>query len=311
MNWHDNFVLVATLLGPFHNLWPLFVAPAAASLISDRTARFVPQTTTGSIVAAMLAAAPGLVGLAVIFQAIDVWHHVRTWHGVVFYWITPAIAVGLVAYAFGRAMQRQSQVARLFAVAEPARGHLARAAAELGARVLQIPTDDKECFVAGVLQPTIFVSRGALAKLDDATLMAALQHECAHMRGRDISVITALAFLRDLAPWGHGAALEAFRTTREVAADQAAARLAGPLNLATALIALARSGHDDQRALTLSIARGSNFRSRMQALLDGDKREKTSVHTWARLAGGLSLSLMLLLWPVVQVQALELICSYY
>ena len=311
MNWHDSFVRVAVLLGPFHNLWPLFAAPAIAALISDRTALFVPRTAIGSIVAAVLVAIPGLVGVVVVFQAVDVWHRVVNWQGVVLFRLTPAIAVGLVGYAVARTTQRQLQVARLFALAEPARPRLANAAAQLRVRALEIPSGDKDCFVAGVLRPTIFVSRGALTELDDAALSAALHHECAHVRGRDTLVITLLAFLRDLAPWGQATALEVFRAAREAVADRAAARVTGPLNLATALIALARQPHDEGCAVALPMARGSNFRDRMQHLLDGTTTETTSIHNWARLACGMVLSLTLLMWPIVQVQALLLICSYY
>ena len=45
---------------------------AVALLISNRTARLLPRPPPGSSLAASLAALPGLVGLVVICQAIDI-----------------------------------------------------------------------------------------------------------------------------------------------------------------------------------------------------------------------------------------------
>ena len=57
-------------------------------------------------------------------------------------------------------------------------------------------------------------------------------------------MLFVLAFLRDLAPWGQAQALAAFHAARERLADREAAARAGPLSLASALVALARSYGD-------------------------------------------------------------------
>jgi Zn-dependent protease with chaperone function len=312
MTWQDGAFYVATLIfkSPFRNLWPLVLVPAAALLISNRTARLVPRTPTGSALAAALAALPGLVGLVVICQAIDI-DQVVTWRGVVLHWLTPFAAAGLVTYAIVRAVRRRALVARLFAVARPARGRLAATAVRLGLRALEIPSEDRDCFVAGVLRPTVFVSSGALAHLGDAELCAALHHERVHVRSRDTLLLVPLAFLHDLAPWGRGAALDAFRTAREAAADRAAARAAGALNLAAALLALARRRREADDATMLSMASGDGLRWRMRALLHGDATVSPSKGTWAKLAGGLGLSAALLTWPLLQWQIMELCCLHH
>ncbi len=309
MNWHDIALDGAffVIKSPFRNLWPLIVAPAAAALISDRSARLLPRTPVGSIPAAALAALPGLVALAVIMHAINI-DPVTTWRGVVAHRLTPLVAAGLLAYAILRAVQRQLQAARLFSVARPASGRLASAAARLGLRALEIPSDAKDCFVAGALRPSVFVSSGALAHLDEAEFDAALHHERAHVTGRDTLWLVLLAFLRDLAPWGRGVALDAFRAAREAAADRVAARTAGPLNLAAALIALARSERHTAGAAVLPMACGDNFRWRMQALLDGHSPPGPSRGEWVRLAGGLGFSAALLTWPLVQLRLIEFLC---
>jgi Zn-dependent protease with chaperone function len=312
MTWHDSVYYAATLIfkSPFRNLWPLVLAPAAALLISNRTARLVPRTPLGSALAAALAALPGLVGLVLICQAIDL-GKVLTWRGMVLHWLTPLAAAGLLTYAIVRAAWRQALVDRLFAVARPARGRLASAAQRLGLRALEVPSDGNECFVAGALQPTVFVSHGALARLHDDELCAALHHERIHVRSRDPLMFVLLAFLRDLAPWGRGAALEAFRAAREAAADREAARSAGALSLAAALLALARPGREAHGPAVLSMASGDSFRWRMQALLGGDALASLSKGTWARLTAGLGLSAALLTWPFVQWQIMEWCCLHH
>lgn len=108
MSWQDGAYYVVTLIfkSPFRNLWPVVLAPAAALLISNRTARLVPRTPLGSAPAAALAAVPGLVGLVVICQAIDI-DKVITSRGMVLHWLTPLAAAGLVTYAIVRAAWRQ------------------------------------------------------------------------------------------------------------------------------------------------------------------------------------------------------------
>ena len=154
----------------------------------------------------------------------------------------------------------------------------------------------------------VFVSSGALAQLDEAEFDAALHHERAHVTGRDTLWLVLLALLRDLAPWGRGVALDAFRAAREAAADRAAARTAGPLNLAAALVALARPGREAAGTAVLPMACGDSFRWRMQALLDGTSPPGPSRSEWVRLGGGLAFSVALLTWPLVQLRLIEFLC---
>jgi Zn-dependent protease with chaperone function len=309
MNLHDISFDTAFLVfkSPFRNLWPLAVVPAIAALISDHTARFVPRTPSGSIPAAALAAIPGLVGLMVIVHAINL-DPVDTWRGVVAHRITPLIAVALLGYAIFRAVQRQASVSRLFTLAKPASGRLAGAAARLGLRAMEIPSDSKDCFIAGTLRPSVFVSSGALARLDEAEFDAALQHERAHVAARDTLWLMLLAFLRDLAPWGRGVAFDAFRAARETAADRVAAHAAGELSLAAAMIALAQPGRGAADSTVLPMASADNFRGRLQTLLHGESTPDLSRGERLGLMAGLSCSAALLAWPVVQFHLIELLC---
>jgi Zn-dependent protease with chaperone function len=311
MDWHWHG-------GPLHmagdvlfesglrNVWPLFVLPFAASLLSDRTARLLPRTPEASGAAAVLAAAPAMVTLGVLYPALTTYGRVITWEGVTLFYVTPAVAITLITYAAFRAVLRQRDVARLFRASTAPGERLAAAAARFGLRARELPTLDKECFVAGVLRPTVFLSKGALDGLADDELDAALSHEQAHIEGRDTVWLIALAFLRDLAPWGRAAALEAFQTSREALADRKAASSAGSLSLASALVALARPGPTP--AGVLPMAKNDTLRWRMQALLE-EAPEATKPRSWAQVVGGVGLNVALVAWPAAQWGLMELFCN--
>jgi Zn-dependent protease with chaperone function len=312
MSWHDNAIHVLgspIFIGPFRALWPLAVAPITAALISDRTARLLPRTPGAAWPAALLAAAPGLVAAGVLVQALLMLDTAESWRGVVAFQLTPLVAAAFVGYAVVRAVRRQAEVGRLFAIAAAPSERLATAGARLGLPVRELATADRECFVAGVVRPTVFMSSGALDQLGHDELLAALSHERAHLRAHDTLSLAILSVLRDLAPWGHGAALEAFRAAREAAADRAAADTAGPLNLASALVALARPG-GLRVAQALPMARLDGLRWRMQALLDAEAPAVTPRGLWAQLALGLVLSAALIAWPAIQFEMLVIFCPH-
>ncbi len=287
------------------NIWPLFLMPYLASLLSDRTARTLPRTPEAWSAAAVLAAVPALVTLGVMYPALTTWGLVKTWEGVVLFYVTPAAALGMIAYAVVRAVLRQREVARLFKASVSPGSRLATVAARFGLEARELPTLDKECFVAGVLRPTVFLSRGALEGLADDELEAALCHERAHIRGHDTAWLMALAFLRDLAPWGRAVALEAFQTSREALADREAASSAGPLSLASALVALARPGPTPVGVLPM--AKNDTLRWRMQALLESDGADQAPPSD-GRIARGLAANVAMIAWPAAQFGLMYCFC---
>jgi Zn-dependent protease with chaperone function len=152
----------------------------------------------------------------------------------------------------------------------------------------------------------VFLSRGALAGLEDDELEAALCHERAHIAGRDTLWLLALALLRDLAPWGRAGALEAFQTAREALADRHAASSAGSLSLASALVALARPGPTP--AGVLPMAKNDTLRWRMQALLETETEAAAPPRSWARIASGVGLNVALVAWPAAQFELMMMFC---
>jgi Zn-dependent protease with chaperone function len=306
--WHDGPLhMLGDFLfdGSFRNLWPLFVIPFLTVLISDRTARLLPRTPSAWPAAAILVLAPAASAVGALYEALSTWGTILTWRGVVLMVVTPTVAAVLLGYALVRMVLRQREVARLFRAASPAGARLTAAAARLGVRALELPTLERECFVAGLFTPTVFISRGALDALSDDELEAALCHERAHILGRDTAMLFLLALARDLAPYGNGAALEAFKTAREANADRAAASNAGSLSLAAALVALARPGPTPQGVLPM--AKRDTLRWRMQALLDTDTAEPT--RSWVQVAGGVGLNMAMVAWPAAQFELMMMFCE--
>lgn len=292
----------------FRNLWPLLLMPMLAACIAELGARNLPYTQRSWIPAALLAALPGMVVLVELWPALtaSMLGTTDNWRGLVLLWFTPAAGLMLATYALLRALLRQRECMRLFRTADEPGERLARAAAALGLRARELATDHKECFVAGMLRPTVFVSRGALAQLGEQELLAALHHERAHVRGRDTLLLFLLSFMRDLAPSARVSALEVYQAAREVAADREAIAHAGPLNLASALVALARPGPAPVGALPM--ASPDTLRWRLQALLQTDATAPAKDGSWARAALGLAAGAALMIWPLAQLQLLSLFC---
>lgn len=295
-------ILVAN---PFRNLWPFLLLPAMAAYASGQTAQTLPRRAEASWAAVWLAAAPGLVALCALYPALTAHGTIKTWRGVVYLMATPTIACLFLAWAVSRSIMRQWAVGQLFCASLPAGPRLAAAAQRVGIRARELPTSERECFVAGILRPTAFVSRGALDSLEESELEAALLHERAHIKGGDTRALFALGFLRDLAPWAGGQALEAFLAAREDRADRQAIQQAGRLDLASALLTLARPAA--VTAAVLPMASDKGLDCRLKALLHD---EAPTPQGWvARTAGALGLNGVLASWPVIQFELLAFFCS--
>ena len=282
----------------FHTLWPLFLMPIIAALLGGRAAHLLPRTPRSWLPAALLAALPGFVALSELWLAMtpSVLSPVDNWRAWLLLWVVPGIGLLLLARALWHTVLRGLETRRLQAAAIAPSPRLRRAAARLGLQVRELPTDRKECFVAGVVRPTAYVSRGALASLSQAELSAALHHERAHVRGRDTLVLSLLSFLADLAPLAPQGAIEVYQLAREAVADRAAISGAGRLSLASALLALARPGPSPVGSLPM--AKPETLRWRLQAILE---RGETPPGSWRRAGLGFAVAALLLAWPYAQV----------
>ena len=289
----------------FQTLWPLFLIPLLTALVGLRATRLLPRRQGAWIPAALLAALPGLLALNELWLALDPEYlgALDNWRAWLLVRVVPAIGLLLVVRAMLRAARRSFEMRRLDRLALAPGLRLGRAAGVLGIRARELPTDASECFVAGVLRPTVYVSRGALSRLGEPELLAALHHERAHLRGRDTLLLSLLSFLCDLAPLAPAGITEAYQAAREAAADRMAVAHAGSLNLASALLALA--GPAPVRAGSLPMAKPETLRWRLQAILEGSAASSTS---WSRALMGVGLAALFLAWPYAQVWLHDVFC---
>jgi len=112
-------------------------------------------------------------------------------------------------------------------------------------RVLAHPTPTAYC-VPG-LRRRVVLTQGALDALPPEELAAVMSHERAHLRTRHDLVLEFFTVLHEAVPplLRASAALREVRLLVEVLADRAATRVAGPVPLARALVALAGGARPD------------------------------------------------------------------
>jgi bla regulator protein blaR1 len=146
---------------------------------------------------------------------------------------TALTALGQLRTA-GQQALRHAHTARLAGHLEPA----------LGAVVVEHPQPAAYC-VAG-RYPTVIVTTGAVAALDSGQLDAVLAHERAHLAGRHHALKAAARIGRQVLPFLpllRDAEAQVARLA-ELHADDTAARIADPKELATALVVLATHTQD-------------------------------------------------------------------
>ncbi|MBA3677004.1 MAG: M56 family metallopeptidase [Sphingosinicella sp.] len=279
----------------------MLVLPAAAALISDLAARSLPPTKADWRVAAALAGFPGLVMLILCITNIvraSAHLHGGSFGHIVQYQGLPSLAFAILGYGILRARRRHRDTMSLMATSSPAGPALKAAAAELGVQVAEIPTDGYECFVAGFWRPTIFVSSGTIGKLSDAELYAALCHEQAHAAGYDPAFLFVLSFLKDIGP-SSDRALNAYRQARERFADSEAVRRTSPIDVASALLAVARQSRRPAHTFMMASSCGNVWR--LQAILGQEKSVPAMRSYPVLVATGLLLESGLSSLPALQV----------
>ncbi len=186
-----------------------------------------------------------------------------------------AVAVGRL----GRALHCSRRIGRLLDAVPAEAGHsrsqarVAALSARAGLPVVPIVTDlgDRPAaFTVGLLRPRIVISTAVVDALTDAELEAILTHEAVHVRRRDPLRLVVAGFCRDLLfflPLGH-ALFACVREAQERAADDAAAEAAGPLEVASALVAFLRVTGRGATSAMVPAAAGADPEARIRRLLD-------------------------------------------
>ncbi|MDQ3956138.1 MAG: M56 family metallopeptidase [Actinomycetota bacterium] len=136
-----------------------------------------------------------------------------------------------------------------------------------------LPAQQVDAFTTGGRRPRILVSAGVLERLEDDEVEAVLAHELAHIRARDVQVVTAAGLFRDVVAWNPIAHI-AFRrlaANRELEADRRAAEITGnPLAVASSLVKMCeamRSGPLLGRSALAFLRPRVRIKRRVSALL--------------------------------------------
>jgi len=184
---------------------------------------------------------------------------------------------------------REAATIRSFSFAA---GERLKAAAPQQFAAREIADANPFCAVLGILHPVIVVSTGALARLDDNQLHAALCHEAAHIQRYD-HVLGALAAVFSDLFFGTADLLKLYWDAREFAADQRAVAVTEVESLAGAIVAMAKGPRLPAAALD-----GGSVTSRLQRLLAPPER---SVSARGRIIAGsaLSVATVIALLPIV------------
>jgi Zn-dependent protease with chaperone function len=174
-----------------------------------------------------------------------------------------------------RTWRSSRNATQLLRIAQSPSPRLAKFANELGIAVAELPTDSLICAVAGILRPRVLISRGALVRLSDEELRAALAHERAHLRRHETLCEGIAALLNRCTVLPVPVALNVYRRSREFAADREAAREVQPITLANVLVAFAKF---EMARPAVQLAERANLRERVSLLLNnpapsaGEKR---------------------------------------
>ncbi len=180
-----------------------------------------------------------------------------------------SLIVAVAVLAFARALvlagRRSGEAATLLRWSSAPSERLAAIGSRLQIVTRQLPDERPFCALAGTLRPVVLVSQGALARLTDAELEAALLHERGHARQGDQWIAAALTFLVDLLPLPAMNLVAMYRHAREVAADRHAVASAEAHDLAAALLYFIRS--ETVPTASAALAGRTGVKARLHLLL--------------------------------------------
>ncbi len=181
-----------------------------------------------------------------------------------------AVLAMFAAFAIVRAAviswRRHAEVRALLRAALPASPAVARIGRELGVAVREVATAGTLCAVAGAFRPVVLVSHDTLGLLSGGELRAALSHEAAHVRRFDPLVGALVDFFAELFPLKVLEAVRMYCDAREAAADRRAVRGSDRIDLASAIVAIAKGAAAPQSSVALH-GRPERLGERVERLL--------------------------------------------
>lgn len=254
-------------LGPGLNLFGFLIPVTASLLISEiiRRSRAFTIPDMFWIIAMLGFAAIGVQIVPVIqWLAGDV---PLTWRGVLLWRVAPGVSAAIAIVA-GRSLLKVMVTARrLRGLASQPSPRLALIAARQGVPAFELPIGSAECFVAG-FRPAVYVSRGALDRLDDELLEAALAHEKHHIERRDLQMLVLANIINIMLLRSARRAVQSLALALEESADRAAARRTSPVSVARAIIRIAETSTTGCHTATILPLNGkTHVRERLTSLL--------------------------------------------
>jgi len=165
------------------------------------------------------------------------------------------------------AMRRLRETHALIHRARSADGELAEIAASIGVSVRVIDDTLPLCALAGIFRMTVLVSTAAQQLLTAREMRAALHHERAHARCGDQLLALLITFFVDLLPLPSGDLVRTYRLARERAADRKALAHAPMLDLASALVRIAKGARLAAATMSLVGDGAGSIESRLHDLI--------------------------------------------
>lgn len=278
----------------FRSVCALVIMPTAAwlvaRLLTPALARTADDPTWQAPLAAAAASIPGLLlivlSIGAAFSGSDAACR-DTLAGRVFFGAIVAIGGAALTRASWLCARRFQEARRLVRASQPATGRLAFLAKRANLTARTIDDDALFCALAGAWYPVVVISSGALARLSDDEVFAALHHERAHARRGDQFIAAALAFLVDLVPLPAQNLVSMYRHARELAADHHALHTVEAVDLAAALLRFVRPTH--AIAATAAFGGDSTVHARLDLLLRASSPVRISVAKRTLLAFALGL----------------------
>ena len=227
------------------------------------------------------------------------------------HWLVAVIAGGFLALVAVACMRQTLQSVRirreLTAISEPVldgplHARLGRLASEVGVRRPELrlaPSAEPLACSLGIFNPTVVLSSGLVAMLDDQECEAVLAHELAHLKQKDHLVGFLVAWLRDGLFYMPTAreAWDRYRHDREIDCDALSATATGrPAALASALFKVSAGHVGDPCQVAHFGPESSQLETRLAHLL-GDKAPATArraIVSYGLLAAGVMLTIMAL-----------------
>jgi Zn-dependent protease with chaperone function len=213
--------------------------------------------------------------------------------------VLAALLIVLFARACARAFARAREAATLVGTSTAAPPRLAAATSAVGVRARLLHSKEPVVVLAGLISPVVLVSSGALDRLSDDELIAALQHELAHRRHGDQLLMMAISFCGDLSPFAVHPLVTTYRCARELAADREACRYSPSEELAAAILHLAASSRVVSPAAVCALNDGHRTEERLQVLLREPPAEVARTTRLRRLSvsGALACAILIGLAP--------------